>query len=147
MSPSTLPRQQGSMLVIAIFVIVVISLLGLTILRLTTTAAQSLVTEVYGLRALTAAQTGINRLLLQELPHAGAADTRQCINGNSMAATTINLRVAGLENCSYTIECKHSVQDVTIAGLARDFVMLRSLGRCSADGFIVSRRIEVEALR
>ena len=53
--------QRGSALIVAIFVIVVTSLLVATLSGLLRTSNESVVTEVYGTRAFTAAQSGLQQ--------------------------------------------------------------------------------------
>ena len=54
-------KQKGSALVLAIFIIVVMTLLGTALVRMISTNAETIVYEVVGIRAYQAAQAAIQR--------------------------------------------------------------------------------------
>ena len=100
----TLPdkKQRGSMLVMTLFVIIILSFLGITMVNLLSSSNQAVVYEVLGARAKLAAQSGAQRLLSVAFP----------LNSNSIAtcSTTVSSPAAfstgnGLENCSYQATC------------------------------------------
>ncbi len=73
MFPRTRPshfqqNQRGSMLVISLFVIVVMGLLVLTLIRLLSASSDTLIYEVYGLRAHQAAKSGLELKLTEVFP-------------------------------------------------------------------------------
>lgn len=146
MYPSAATKQSGSMLVIAIFTLVVLSLLGLAMIRLTATASNTVVTEVYGLRAYNAANTGLEVMLMQEFPHGGGAGDCEDLASDTLAEVSLN-SISGLENCSYTVQCRNSAENVVIAGVSRDLILFHSVGKCTVGDFIASRTITIEAVR
>lgn len=132
-------RQSGSMLVISIFVIVVMSLLGIAMIRMLTGAADSGLHEVYGFRALNAAQSGIEAKMAQVFPLTiGGYDAAQC----SDVSATINFgnTVAGLENCSFTHNCERVNPDTNL-----DYLRFSSTGQCVAGDIVTSRTLLVDA--
>ena len=58
----SLQRQQGSMLVIALFVIIVLAMLGATMSKMVIASNMSVVTDLTGLRAKHAANAGLEVL-------------------------------------------------------------------------------------
>lgn len=139
MSPNRPSRNQGSILVTAIFVMVVMSVIGLAIIRLTATANQNVVIEVYGQRALNAARAGLELKLAQAFPLAG--NSAQC----SQDATAITLTASGFENCQYQAQCQQ--QSVNFPdGDSGDYYQFYSVGSCQFDGQIISRSLSVDGL-
>jgi MSHA biogenesis protein MshP len=125
-------HQQGSMLVIALFVIIVLGLLGITMTRLLSSSSETVVYEVLGQRALNAARTGVDCAVASQF---GTG----C--NNSVNKTFIN--VSGLENCSYTVV----VNNKPIVDGAKTFTYwtFASTGECSAGNTIVTRTVFVDA--
>ena len=132
-------QQQGSMLVIALFVIIVFGLLGLTMTRLLASSSESVIYEVLGQRALNAAKTGLERCLAAKYPI--ASGITPC---SSPTDYTFN-NVAGLENCQYQVVPSN---DVTVIdnGNTYTYAKFTSTGRCDAGDIIVTRQIYVDAL-
>ena len=132
-----IPAQSGSMLVIAIFVIVVMSLLGLAMSRMLSASANTIVYEVYGLRALHAARTGIEASIAQVFPVPDVASTCEAqINSNIEFSS-----VAGFENCDFSASCDAA----PYGGGAGTLYLFSSTGTCEVGEISVSRRVEVEA--
>lgn len=126
--------QQGSMLVIALFVIVVLALLGLTMTRLLSSSSEAIVHEILGQRALNAARAGINCALTNSF---GSS----CSHLNSMTFTD----VTGLENCSY--EVTQTTKTINESGVQTyDHLAFTSKGECSVGNIIVTRNLYVDAV-
>lgn len=128
-------HQKGSALVIAIFVIVIMSLLGAGLVRMLSSSSESVVYEVYGTRAYAAAQTGIQWQLTQIFPlniaEITCADTT---NTPDVSAT------AGLQSCIINVECDSSV---TLHGI--QYYTITSRATCTNAEITTSRAIEVTA--
>jgi len=137
--PARPPQQKGSMLVIAIFTIVVLALLGLAMVRLNSTASSTVVTEVYGLRALSAANIGLEAALLNAFPNDGSTAT--CTTNSQSFSSD------GLVNCSYSSRCASTLTDIDFSGVEYDILHLSSTGSCTAGDHVVSRTLTVEAIR
>jgi MSHA biogenesis protein MshP len=125
--------QKGSMLVIALFVIIVFALLGLTMTRLLSSSSESIIYEVLGQRALNAARSGIE-----------CAVTDRFGAGCTNSSNHIFSGVGGLENCSYSVESDSKA----IEDGSKEFTYwtYTSTGQCSAGKINVTRVVFVDAM-
>lgn len=129
-------RQSGSALVIAIFVIVVMSLLGSALVRMISAEAETIAYEVLGTRAFQAAQTGLQRKLSELFPLSPAAGVCNVIPETFDLST-----IEGLKNCK--VESAVCGADAIVNGVA--YYTVRSEGQCEVAGIITSRTLEVKA--
>lgn len=130
--------QKGSSLVLAIFILVVMSLLGAALLRMMATNEETYAYEVLGTRAYNAAQTGAQQKLQQLFPldngiNQGLA-VGQC--GNTLLPLET---IDGLNDCSASVVCR-SVQHETSF-----YFTVTSTGQCEINGEVTSRVVEVQA--
>ncbi|MBL4765552.1 MAG: pilus assembly PilX N-terminal domain-containing protein [Colwellia sp.] len=128
--------QSGSTLVIAIFVLVIMTLIGSALIRMQSSSAETVVYEVMGTRAYAAAQTGLQWQLTQIFPLNTTGITLCKAN---IVEPTIS-GVAGLENCQFEIHCDDSIEYDGVR-----YYTLTSIGSCSVAGINTSRKIEIEA--
>ncbi len=132
--------QQGSALVIAIFIIVVMMLLGASLVRMTSSNAEIIVYEVLGTRAYQAAQAGAQRKMTEVFPLVSGSEV--CTVNSSWDFSTIE----GFENCqALDVDC---VEDAVIdAGTVDEvtYYTITSTGQCSVAGVVTSRKIEIKA--
>ena len=136
-SVSRYQQQQGSMLVIAIFIIVVISLLAASLSRILSSTADSVANEVYSAKAYFAADSGMEYGIYQVLNDFVCADFSTDVP-NETDITGFDISdVVGLENCDVEIRC----QTITAGNNTQYY--LRSTGTCDG-GKIVAQHI-VEA--
>jgi MSHA biogenesis protein MshP len=126
--------QQGSMLVIALFVIIVLALLGLTMTRLLSSTSETIIYEVLGQRALNAARAGIECAVANEL---GAG----CDKSNDESF----IGVAGLENCSYSVQIP-AAKNISDSSKNFTYRSFRSTGQCSAGKINVTRVVFIDAI-
>ena len=128
-------KQRGSALVIAVFIIVVMLALVLSLARLLTSSSDAIVYEVQGTRALFAAQSGLDIALTQLFPLNGAT--------TSCAALTLehNFSGDGLAGCSATVSCSR-YNDPTPG--AAPLYRLSSTARCIAAEFETRRTVQIE---
>jgi len=129
-------EQNGSALVIAVFVIVVISLIGAALVRMLSSSSEAVAYEVTGTRAFSAAQSGAQWQLASVFPLGSSANVAAC---NTVAAEPDISTGSGMENCSFSVTC-----DVNEFNDEQYFV-ITSTGTCSTGGVITTRTIEVEA--
>jgi len=134
-------KVNGSSLVIAIFILVVMSALGASMIKILRSSEQTYAYEVLGIRAYAAAQSGIQRKLQQIFPidtstPIPAPDSGQC-NNVTFDFSTID----GLKNCQAEIEC--SAKSHTESGI--EYFTINSTGLCDINGEQTSRSIEVRA--
>lgn len=135
-------RQRGSMLVIALFVIIIFGLLGLTMTRLLSSSSENVIYEVLGQRALNAARSGLEICLAAKYPvDTGPVAPSPC----SDPTEDTFIGVPGLDTCSYDVE---PADDVTVTdnGINYTYSKFTSVGRCEAGGIVVTRRVYVDAL-
>jgi MSHA biogenesis protein MshP len=128
-------KQKGSAIVIAIFVIVVMALLGAGLVKILASSAESVAYEVIGTRAYAAAQTGAQWQLLEVFPH----DTDTITACQSTITEPDFSNVEGLDNCYATVECDDDEFDGTT------YYIIKSIGKCEVGGVITSRTVEIDA--
>jgi MSHA biogenesis protein MshP len=131
-------RQSGSSLVIAIFVIIVLSLLGAALVKILDSSQESVAFEVFGTRAYNAAQTGIQWQLAQLFPLDG--NIKMC---SEISNTPPDISaVSGFEGCEIQLSVSSCV-DFLHDGSR--YYTIMSTGQCSVGAEITSRTLEVEA--
>ncbi len=128
--------QRGSMLVIALFVIIVLALLGLTMTRLLSSSSEAIIHEVLGQRALNAARAGIECAVADEFGAGCIADpTFKAFSG-----------VAGLENCEYRV-VEDTPKTITDGSKTFSYLTFTSTGQCRAGKINVTRFVYVDAMQ
>ena len=128
-------KQQGSALVVAIFVIVVLGLLVSVLSRLVSTSSDSTVIEVLGNRAFMAAQSGVQVGMVELFPL--GSDIADCSAVNDSTVTYSN---GGLAQCRSEIVCNafnYSGGDT--------HYRLESTGTCEAGNTVTTRKVAIEA--
>ncbi|MDZ7661485.1 hypothetical protein [Thiohalophilus sp.] len=133
--PSSLPaghgRQGGFSLPLAIFIIVIMALIGTAMVSLSQTGQRSVASEVQSIRTFYAAETGAQTAVAQLLP----------LNGNNpgcgAVSTSITLTAPAQDGCSATLTC----EALTLAG--DDYYRVTSDAACSFAGNDTRRQIEV----
>ena len=135
---SILKKQKGSALVIAIFIIVVMTLLGSALVKIISSNAETIAYEVIGTRAYQAAQTGAQRKMSELFPLLPATPAPGvCLNDVDYDLSTIK----GLENCeAVNVSCiaYGPVNDVT-------YYTITSIGQCNVADISTSRKVEISA--
>lgn len=116
-------RQQGSALVIAIFVIVVLLGLLLALTRILTSSSESVVYEVLGTRALFAAQSGLELASTQLFP------LEPLVANCSAVSAEFVFTGDGLSNCRAQLACNPS-DPIMVDGETRVVFQLTSTGEC-----------------
>jgi len=129
-------KQKGSALVLAIFVMIIMTLLGTALVKMYNSSSEAVVYEVLGTRAYAAAQTGIQWQLTEIFPlnESNITLCKSPIVNPNISATE------GLENCSFSVSC-----DSNISFNGIQYYTLKSVGSCDVAGIKTSRTIEVEA--
>lgn len=133
-------RQKGSMLVMALFVLIVLSLLAGTMITIISGSSRSVVHEVYGLRAQQAANAGIESLIAASFPVGGSAQACSTTANSSASFAAIE----GFRNCNYSAAC--STTDITFNSTSYRFYNYSSTGSCDTGSGIVSRTLYVDAM-
>lgn len=135
---TTKHKQSGSALVLAIFIIVIMTLLGAALVRMMSSTAETVAYEVIGTRAYQAAQVGAQWQLSEIFPLNTPGITR-CLPNIDIIEPDIS-GVEGLEACEFNIECDDNifVNDIR-------YYKVTSTGSCGVANVETSRIIEVEA--
>ncbi|MFT6267454.1 MAG: MSHA biogenesis protein MshP [Alphaproteobacteria bacterium] len=134
-------KQSGSMIVMALFVIVVIGLLAAALINIVSASSNSTLHQVYGLRANQAAKAGIEDLLSTSFPVDGSAVS--CNTTTVSPASFSNVR--GLNECSYAATCV--TQTISFGNVDRMYFKFSSTGSCQIDTNVVSRTLSVDAIQ
>jgi MSHA biogenesis protein MshP len=134
-------KQAGSMLVMAMFVLVVLSLLAGTMITIISGSNKSVVHEVYGLRAQQAAHAGIESLIAASFPVGSPA---QACAGN-VGSNARFTQVAGFTHCRYDASC--SSTDIRFNSANYRYYRYSSTGLCDTGSGIVSRTLYVDAMQ
>ncbi|MDX1706299.1 MSHA biogenesis protein MshP [Pseudidiomarina sp.] len=126
-------RQRGSALVVAIFIIVVMSLLASALFGLFSSSSSATVANVGGTRANFAAQSAVQEALLKLFPVAGGA--ADC------STTTVTFTEPGVDNCNATVTCT----SFTLDELDATHYRLQASGSCDIGTETYSRQLLTEA--
>ncbi len=138
-------HQRGSAIMIALFVIVIMALLAAAMGRFLVDSAEKHTVEVRGVRALMAAQSGVEIALYRLYP-SGQWQGQQCA-----ASTSLSFTDAGLIGCQAIVTCNKV--SVSAAGATQTAYDFSSEGRCGDPetnsgpnpDFAVSRTMVAEA--
>lgn len=130
-------NQQGSMLVLAIFVLVVFLLLGTTLTKILSSGDESITYEVIGIRAYAAANSGAEFALQKLFPLNGSV-----VQACSAIGTPPNIsNVTGLFDCYLTVTCSQFSTPDSVT-----HYKITSLGECKIDdNNSTSREVVIEA--
>ncbi|MDU0113716.1 MSHA biogenesis protein MshP [Psychrosphaera aquimarina] len=141
----TKPKQKGSALAIAVFIIVIMAALAAGISKSISSNTDQLVFEVLGTRALFAAESANEIALAQLFPVSGGV-------GICTAEQSLYLNVDGLRNCAVKTYCSNKspgasqyYQVVSTAVCKANMNNNSSDFICTNEKVCVSRTIEVEA--
>jgi MSHA biogenesis protein MshP len=142
--PRRAQSQRGSMLVIAIFILTVMMLLAAAMQTVFTSAGQAVTYEVYGVRALSAANAGAERVMEQvfhSLADDAARDHCNDLDGDGDDNTDLIWDFSAQEafhGCKITPKCD------TFQAADFDHFRVISTARCIAGDFVTVRRVAIE---
>ncbi|MFA3791470.1 type II secretory pathway protein [Aliiglaciecola sp. SL4] len=134
----SMQQQSGSMLIIALFVIVIMTILGLTMVKLLSSSSDAVIHEVYGARALHAAQSSMERNIAEAFP------LTQDGSGSCDSLSTFSFAaVPGLQNCVTVSGCTLTTDyvDETV-----QYYHFESTGICRSGRITASRTVAVDAI-
>lgn len=123
----------------ALFVIIVVSLLGITLVTTLTSTSQALTYDVVGTRAYQAARSGMQQVKAAALPL--NASPAHCTATQSSPASFS--AVEGLINCEYRTQC--TTTDVNSEGTPYRYYRFSSTGTCRFGGRWTSRTVHDDA--
>lgn len=134
-------RERGSMLVMALFVLIVLALLAGTMITIISGSSKTVIHEVYGLRAQLAAQAGLEVLIAQSFPVGTSA---QVCNINTSSSSSFS-QIAGFRNCRFDAQCASS--QIDFEGQTHRYYRFASTGYCEIGEGVVSRTVYVDAMQ
>ena len=150
----SLKKQQGSMLVIALFVIIVLAFLAYAMIVITENSNRATVYEVFGARALHAANSGVDRAINEVLgPNVVLDPTvlNPCNNitkddPGELENYRFGTGIGSTTGSSFT-GCKISITCINFLVADTQFRHFRitSKANCSAGEFDTHRSVSVEA--
>lgn len=136
MKMNPLKNSRGSSLVIAIFILVVMSVLGASMSKVLRSNEQTYAYEVLGTRAYTTAQSGAQRKLQEIFPIGAATDNDACKSEEFDFSA-----VEGINNCKANVVCSSKSH----SNSGQYYFTIESTGSCDINGETTSRRVEVKA--
>ncbi|WP_133539805.1 pilus assembly PilX family protein [Idiomarina aquatica] len=145
-------QQRGAVLAMAIFIIVVLSFVGVAVVNILTSSSKATVSEVYGARALFAARSGAEIFLADELlanadsfivddcgaRNEGSAPSDVDVNPYQVEFSDSN--GSGLSDCRAEVYC-----DQVTTPLNSLHVRVESIGSCAISDNEYSRVLLLEA--
>ncbi|WP_417665864.1 hypothetical protein [Pseudidiomarina sp.] len=141
------PRhQRGAALAVAVFIIVVMSLIGTAMVRILGDSSSATVSEVYGARAQAAARTGAELFLVELFPHDAPVNSSLCAVRTAappaVARAEQVFSINGLTNCSTTVYCDKAVLSNPYSG---EHFRIVAEGICAVGDMTYSKEIMLEA--
>jgi len=149
----SIKKQAGSMLMSALFIAILMLALGLALVNILSSSAHNNAVEYYGARAFLAAQSGIEKSLVELFPLVG---TPSCANVDQAVGLGFGSSDF-LTNCKYTIVCGSTgtITDSSVpSGSVNVFRLSSSAtcpinnctsGACLKDFWQTQRSVSVEA--
>ena len=134
-------KQAGSMIVMALFAIIVLALLAGTLVNMLSTSSNSVLHEVYGVRAKNAAQVGIQELGMASFP---LGTGPELCNTVIISPATFS-SIPGFQSCQFSATC--STRDITFNGEDYRYYRFSSTGSCGLNDVVVSRTVSVDAMQ
>jgi len=141
-------KTKGSALMMALFIMIVLILLGSALMRVLSSSSEAIAQEVIGTRAYMAANSAMQAELQKLFPLNNAA--LQCNPTFTYDFSSTGSGVDGLFHCTAATTCSHYATHPVTGEL---FYRLTSTGKCasanlesdSKDVVVSSRTIQVEA--
>lgn len=148
--------QSGSVLVLALFIMIVMLLLGAALVRLLSSSGETIAYEVVGTRAYNAANTALQARLAELFPlnanprHCNGTDTTTSLANTVTTDTRVfgtNTFLPNLSDVDGLKQCR--IQSITCDDFKEDdvtYYRLESTGQCNlSGGERTSRTVVVEA--
>lgn len=126
-------KQRGFTLAIAVFILVIMALIGAAMVSMMQNSQESVGSAVLSTRAFFAAQSGAQVTLASLFPLNGSAAS--C----SASSPAITFTTSGLAGCSATVSCS------SVSNAGKTYYTVHSTGVCGLSGQSASREIELMA--
>jgi MSHA biogenesis protein MshP len=144
----TVRKQKGSTLMLALFIMIILILLGSALMKVLSSSSEATAQEVIGTRAYMAANSAMQAELSKLFPLNAAG--LQCNANATYDFSSSGANIDGLFNCTATTACaNYATHPVT----NEEFYRLTSTGKCASSALqsdsknivVSSRTIQVEA--
>ncbi len=112
-----------------------------TMISVINSSSNTVLYEVYGVRAQQAAKAGLETLISQSFPIGGTPQV--CSTSTTSSANFSN--VPGFVGCAYSARC--TTTTLTHAGVDYNYYKYESTGSCDLADGIVSRTLSVDAMQ
>ncbi|WP_417683159.1 pilus assembly PilX family protein [Pseudidiomarina aquimaris] len=136
--------QRGAALAIALFVLLIVALLGLTLVRALNDSANAVASDVLGTRAQLAAQSGVQLLMTELYPLDAGLNTSVCparVSNEPPVVRNYTFSADGLTQCSTSVRCSQLQLNSPYSGT---HIRIIAEGSCNGGDFTYSKRILVE---
>ncbi len=137
-------RQRGSTLIIALFVTVVMLVLGVALMQMLENQDDQMLLEVNGSRTWAAGQSGLDWGLARVLNRGTEIAATACANAAATLTPGAGLpNNGGFPGCRVQVSCAHT--PFMVDGVARNRFMITANASCGPSGLTVNRRFESQA--
>lgn len=142
-SSQQLQLQQGFLLPLALFILVVMGVLALTIARTSIQTQTASLAEVLNLQSFYAAESGAQRAMQHLFFDSAAPITRANVNArcSGWSQNYVFAASPGLQACSAQVNCSFTLDTDDL----RSFYTITSIGSCGADQYRAERTIQAGA--
>lgn len=137
--------QSGGALAVAIFIIVVMSIIGIAMVRILSDLGRATVSDVYGARAYAAARSGAEVFLTDLFPLDSPSDFSVCpIRDANPPAEQFaqSFTIAGLSGCETSVACDRLELNAPYSGT---HIRIVTQGICDTGAGEFSRQVILEA--
>lgn len=141
-------RQAGFSIPIAIFVLVVIGMLGAAMVNILNQGQESIAREILSMRAFMAAESGVERGLNEVLVGSGGAlCAANNLNDTANFNTLFNwsLSAPGMTGCAVSVTCGTEQLDADGDGSNENYFAIRAAGECGPTNNRAHRIVQVQA--
>lgn len=146
---SSLAQQTGSALVVAIFIITVMSMMAAAMIKINASQAATTTQEILGARAWFAAHSGIEISLNKLFPIGDPNQMLACdeflkfFPVDPIEPPRIIISLVDFDGCKVSVECNEFAANDNAAIGAKRRIQLRSTGRCGSGQYQVARQQQV----
>lgn len=138
-------KQRGSSLILALFVIIILTLLGSVLMRIISTSSETVSQEVLGTRAYMAANSAMQAELVLLFPHNAAAGVCNANNTYDLE-TALNDDIPGLYDCDAVTTCDN-YYPIVADPTATQYYRLTSTGECGSGTMDANSKVIVKSSR
>ncbi len=142
MFPSEIKSQRGYLMPVAIFIILILGGLAITLSRFSGQSDTAVIQEAMSVAAFNAAESGGQYAMSRLFYSTTAAPTRTLVNANcvSLNGASLNFTVSGLDGCSAGLTCSVSAN---LPANTISYYSVTSTGECGTSPINAQRVVEL----